>query len=817
MASQEKVRGKQYRMTPIASAVALTILGASLSAHAQEASTTAKTTQEQKASENKELKLETVVVTANRRIEKLGDVPMSITVVGEEDLKRNEVREFVDLINIAPALSISIGTQVGTNSINMRGIGTTSNNLGIEGDISVIVDDLPYAQPQQAFKDLSDAARIEVLKGPQSTMFGKSAIAGAIVVTTKPIGSGPMKANIRTFRTSDQEYRISSSISGRLTDDVGLRIFASKTNFPGSLTNLYDNSKTNGSGGKTFLAKLEWKISNDLSFLVSPYFDHTITTGNSVAVTSITPGDGNFLNKAYSAMSIAEVLKGITIGPYNRSTRIDAPTGLDATNRGVGMRFNYFFPDNSPLSGHSLASITSFNNYQSNDYRDNDSIDINSALYLPLISGKPAGVTLSPRINGHADTKTSTQEFRLTSPDIGSFRYLVGLWAARNTLDRDYLRGDPTIKATNYTNYVTTSGNLNHAIYSNASWEVAPKHTLTAGLRLNREISDYTFHTLDSLTSSGTSWVHTGELFYRAPQHTENATTGKLGYSYNIEPETMVYATVSTGNKGVAYDMTSGANNPKVFARLPLKAEKAESFEAGLKANLWNNRATLNAAIYRTKFTDYQTSSTERFSDGTSASILYSVPALLTRGFEVDGKVLLSRELLMNASIAYTKATILEWGQAPCFSGATDCTVPNVLVPGAFVRDAAGGSMPNAPKWKISMGGEYTMPLNVIPYKAAMNFQWRAQGNVKGNISQDPKRDRPGYGLFDLGLTFNSKSGGHKIGFGIKNVFDKHYAAGNNGGFLTFLPQSGSSITTTGWTPARDAFRYFTVRFDMEF
>ena len=137
-------------------------------------------------------KLEQVVVTANRRVEKLEDVPASISVLGEETLQRNNVRELVDIVNLSPALSISVGTQVGTNSINMRGIGTTSNNLGIEGDVAVLVDDIPYSQAQQAFKDASDVARVEVLKGPQSTLFGTSSIAGATSNSALNVSGSPL-------------------------------------------------------------------------------------------------------------------------------------------------------------------------------------------------------------------------------------------------------------------------------------------------------------------------------------------------------------------------------------------------------------------------------------------------------------------------------------------------------------------------------------------------------------------------------------------------------------------------------------------------
>jgi iron complex outermembrane receptor protein len=113
--------------------------------------------------------------------------------------------------------------------------------------------------------------------------------------------------------------------------------------------------------------------------------------------------------------------------------------------------------------GHLLTSITSVDNNLSNDFRDNDNIDLISTFYQVDASGKPSGIADSPMINGTTDSKTSTQEFRLTSPDNGAFRYLVGLWAARNTVYRTYYRGNAFVKETNFTNYLTDSGSLTHA------------------------------------------------------------------------------------------------------------------------------------------------------------------------------------------------------------------------------------------------------------------------------------------------------------------------------------------------------------------
>ena len=824
MTEKEHRGATRYRLTPMASAMTLIMLGAGWHLHAQ-AQQQAQEAPAAPAAPSAPAapaasaapQLETVVVSANRRIEKLENVPMSISVIGEESIQRNNVREFVDIVNLSPALSMSVGTQVGTNSINMRGIGTASNNLGIEGDIAVIVDDLPYVQAQQAFKDMSDVSRVEVLKGPQSTLFGKSAIAGAVVITTKPIGSGPMQGKVSVFDTSDHEYRASASLSGRLSDDVGLRLYASKTNFPGVLHNLTDDSRQNGSGAKSFIAKLQWKVTRDLDILITPHYDYSHATGNTAAITSIEPGVGYLYNKNYTALSNTAVLRGITPSEFNRDIRNDSPTGLNAADRSLGIRINYAFPDDTLLAGHTLTSISSVDKNTFNDFRDNDNIDLLSMYYQVDASGKPSGIAEKAEINGTGDNKTSTQEFRLTSPDTGPFRYLVGVWIARNTLYRTYLRGNPYVKETNYTNYVTSSGDLNRAIYANGNWDVTPRHSLSAGLRLSREANDYMFHTIDSLSSTAPTNVHSGDIQYTAPQHTENAVTGKVGYSFHFTPDVMAYGTVSTGNKGVAYDMTSGANNPNVFAHLPLASEKATSFEAGLKANLWNNRATLNAAIFQTRFRNYQTSATERFTDGSLASVLYSIPELQTRGFEADGTVLLSRALLLNASVAYTRATILDWTQGPCYSGATDCTVPSELVPGTFLRNVSGGTMPNAPKWKMSTGGEYTMPLPSVPYTTAVNFQIRSQARVTGAISQDPGLNRPGYGIVDLGASLAEKKGKYKLSIGVKNVFDKHYSAGNVGTFLNFKTASGGNIRSYGWQPARDAFRYATIRLDVLF
>jgi len=130
------------------------------------------------------LQLEEVLVTATKRSESLQTVPVAVTALTAGVLERGNARELGDLVKLSPGLTIAYGSQPGNFAISMRGIGTFSNGIAVESDVAVVVDDVPYGFQAAAFQDLIDVERVEVLRGPQSTLFGKSAIAGVLNITT---------------------------------------------------------------------------------------------------------------------------------------------------------------------------------------------------------------------------------------------------------------------------------------------------------------------------------------------------------------------------------------------------------------------------------------------------------------------------------------------------------------------------------------------------------------------------------------------------------------------------------------------------------
>ncbi len=809
-----------FVLTRIAASVLLALCGAATPTFAQQAAadTPASTagTDKDKDKERDKGRLESIVVTANKRVEKLEHVPLAISVLTDEMIERNNVRDIQDVINLSPALSITYGTTPANNGINMRGIGTTSIGIGVEADVAVIFDDIPIGMQVKAFSDLVDIQRIEILKGPQSTLFGKSAIAGAVYITTKPI-IGPMEGHASTFFTSDHEQRYAVSYGGEVSEHLGLRFAASDNDFPGNVTNLTTGSKVNGATGKTFMAKLSWHPTTNIDVDISPRWNRTSTNCCVLVLTSFTPVAGALLSNI-AQLPATTLLNGITPGPDNRNIRNDAFTGQDSTDKGGGVKATYNF-----ANGAQLAWIASLDKYEANDARDQDFVDVHTLLYYPFANSQPARVDAGYIQYGTFNVDSRTQELRLISPDAGPIRYVAGLWYARNVIDRHFIRGYNGIALTTPTQYFTSTYNINKAVYGQATWDFAKDYSLLGGLRYNREESGYAFQT--GAPPPG-DFVPTAT--FGSKGNTENATTGKLSLQRQLNKDMMVYAMGATGYKGLAYDLTSSLN-AATAAQQPVKSETARTAEIGFKGNFLGDRMTVNLAAFATRFRDYQQNS-GGYLPGTTTYVtrLNSVGGVQTRGVEMDLTALPMPDLLLNLSAAYTRATITEFPNAPCYNVAgspnggfnAECRLRDPAYGNQNVQDLAGGRMPNAPRVKVSFGGQYDINLPNLPVGAFVNGAVRYQSEVLTNLNQDPTLAAPAFTLVNLGLGIRDKADKYKVIFFVNNAFDKHYA---NTGFTGLgswsarAPNPVVNVTNTTWTPARDAFRYFGIRLDVRF
>jgi iron complex outermembrane receptor protein len=796
--------------------------------------------------------LETVVVTANKRIEKLESVPMAISVLSEAEITRNNIREMEDVIALTPSLTMASGTTAANNALFMRGIGTVSVGIGVESDVSVIIDDIPIAVQFQAFRDLADVSRIEVLKGPQSTLFGKSAVAGAINVVTKPI-SGPMVFKGSTYYTNDGEWRLGLSAGGNVSETFGLRVAANRSNMPGNFHNLTTGKDVNGSAGTTMMAKLSWRPTSSLSVDLMPHYNDQvnsrgvtavngfrITTGSAAAGTQVTnPAD---IKTAYlngnAQLPASVVLAGID--PYdsnNRNVRRDFPTGINSKTSGSGLKLSYTLPSDAVL-----MSISSYERYKANDYRDQDFTDV------PTIA-RPGSTTLT---EGNAqfgtyDIRSKTQEMRLVSPDQGNFRYVAGLWWARNEIDRHFIRGFCVAPAvcsassnSSPTNYYTDIYNVNKAVYGQASWEFVPTYTLVAGLRRNIEESGYNylrnFYT-DQLDRASFKPGPVGVDQFSSSGNMDHSVTGKLSLQKQINADWMVYAMAATGHKGTAYDVTSGLQAAAAF---PVAPERSQTLELGVKANLFNNRMSVAATAYNTEFFGYQQNvSFVLPNNPTIFTQLNSIPRIRTHGFELDTHVLVAPGFSLNGSLAYTLPTIEEWKNGPCYNDSTNVAVgttgfgENGSIVGrnrtcfpikagstTGIQDLSGGVFPGTPKLKANIGGNGDFKIPGMPFRGFINGNIRYQSDYQTTIANDPRTINQAYSIADLGFGIRDNADRYKLSFRVNNLFNRFYIPNANASGPTFRAGptgSSPSITVDSWVPPRDVFRFFSLRLDVKY
>lgn len=808
----------QPAVRPLALAVAVAMLSLGQASYAQQADAS------QPGAQQPTPGLETVVVTANKRVEKLENVPMSISVIGEELLTRNNVRDLEDIIDLSPSLSKTQADNPANTGLNMRGIGTQSIGIGVEPDVAVIVDDIPIGMQVQAFRDLTDVARVEILKGPQSTLFGKSAIAGAINIVTKPI-SGPVTTRTSVLYSSDKEWRLGASVGGRINDQFAFRVAASNNDFPGVVNNLTTGGKVNGSRGKTFLAKLQWTPIDDVSVEFSPRYNYTRTDCCVVVLTGTTGTNvQNGLLNNQPAFPISKVLDGISPTPDNLNIRNDTFTGQASTTRGAGLRVNWDLPN-----GAALTSITSTDRYHANDSRDQDFTDMPVMLYYPVTgTNLPAGINAGSEQHGRFDVVSRTQEIRLTSNDQDPFRYVVGLWYGKNNLARYFKRGENGLGSTSPTEFYGDTYNINKAVYGQGSWEFIPANTLTAGLRLNQQESGFHFNGTGNPSKlpfgSGFQSVNR----FASVGNKDRAVTGKLSLQHQFTRGLMGYVSASTGYKGQAYDITSSLS-ALTAAQQPVKPETARSYEIGMKGNFFANRLTVAATAFHSRFKDYQQNSGSYIPD----TLIYqtrlnSLPGVQTKGLELDVNALVTSNLLVNAFFAYTDATIIEFKNAQCYqvpdssNGGFNagCILKNPLYGNQNTNDVSGGRMPWAPRRKASVNAKYDIRLPQRSFDAFVTGTVNYASDMVTNLDQNPVNYVQPTTYLNAGFGFRDKAGRGALTFRINNLLDRHYMS-NRSVQLANFNASGvnppATVTTTTWTPLRNAFRSISARFDMKF
>ncbi len=721
-------------------------------------------------------KLDEVVVTAQKRSENVQQVPVSMTVVRTEQLTSAGVHNFQDLSNVAPSLTVTGGGTGQNSSVLMRGIGAQSFSYLTEPDVAIVIDDIPVASQSQAFTNLSDVAQIEVLRGPQTTLFGKSASAGLVSITTQS-PTRILSGRVAASATDDGEETVDATVSGPISDTLAYRLTASLDDYRGNQKNIYNGHWLNGEDLYNLRGKLHWTPTSKLTVdLGASYINAWGSLGIPFTPVYVQPGSTLY------GISASTAFAGLNINRGNSSLIND----LDSTmNYAIGQGSLKIAYDAGPVT---LLSITGDSDYVTNSLNDFDGTASNVV-----------GLATNGALNGSQyqyfteNTRQVSQEFRAVSGP-GAFRYVAGLWYANKTDYYNTIRGPFYASNRAYANYFANDTSTQYAAFGQSEWDFAPKFTLVTGVRYG--IEDISF----GLTNIPKGYVMSGS-------HSQGAPTGKVSLEYRPISNINLFGSYTRGYKGETYDLSSSLT-PAVAARGPVKAENSNNFEVGAKTQFFDRRLTLNLTAFDADYYNFQAQTIlPTFGAG---FILSNVGQVETRGLELDGSWRATSALTVSFGGAYLDAFIKDFPDGQCYylqTAAQGCVTTSL---GSFTN-LAGKRLPNAPKWKGNIDAQYTTTLGNTGFDAILNGSVRYQSLINYSLSSDPVTVQPGFGILNLGAAIQPTQSAHyRIGLFVNNVFDTHYYAG-------FTDSSAISLPNLQAHLPRDFRRYAGVRASYEF
>jgi iron complex outermembrane receptor protein len=696
--------------------------------------------------------LEEVIVTARKREQSLQDVSVAVTALSATMLTDGQI------FTCNPRQS----------SFNIRGVGTQSFSTGVEPSVSTMLDGVVMGRSGAAFMQLLDVQRVEVLRGPQGTLFGKNSSAGVVhIITEDPADEFEGEAMLGL--ADGDEYRGGVSVSGPISDQLGYRLTANGTDMDGWVKNYYNGDDLNNRDEWSVRGKLRWNPTDTLEFKwASDYSDMNCDcTANTIR--SMEPFGGNDAQ----IQGILDDLAPVQPGDENNDTNVNGDVYNKWDSWGHSLEVNW------DIGEFTLTSITAYREYSVDASTDDD--------YQPT-------TVLGFEQAGSTDQDQTTQELRLTSPAGERLNYVLGLFYFDQTVDRQFVRGFELVADLPGVGVSTFSVDTeNWAAFGEATYSFSDRWRLIAGVRYTDDQLDFEFErVVEGLPSALPQPVE------KTPGGTsEDDTSGKLALEWDYNDDGMLYLSYAQGYKGPAYDVTFGTD-PTTLE--PVDPETAEAWELGLKSNWFDNRLRFNVAVFSTEYDDFQG---QAFIDPdgpsgcppedpncnpdneTGSFALVNAGKVESEGVEIDFMAQVTQDLRIFGGVAFIDATIDEYPGGPCsfgqvFRDENGCAADST-------QDLSGGDMPFSPDWKLSLTAQYTWELPTS-YDLILQSSLRAQDDILFGLSQDEYTEYSSYEIVDVSAKLADRENRWEATLYVKNVFDEFYITGIGSLPGAFLP-----------------------------
>ena len=702
--------------------------------------------------------IEEIIVTATKREESLQTVPVAVSVLSGTQLQQANLNAMESISTQIPTVNFRANASNKDTALFIRGVGTITTSQGAEPSVSTVVDGVVFGRAGMATMDLMDVARLEVLRGPQGTLFGKNASAGVINIVSKPIAD-ETEGFVDLGWYEGNERRIRAGVSGGLTDSVKGSLNAMYGEFDGVVRNTFLDEDVQGYDRKGVRGKLEIAASDNVDIaLIADYMKSEDTN---------TRGPWYLPNAAVRA-AIAPIEPGVE----NRDVSTNVLERVDDENWGLSAQIDW------DVALGTVTSITAYRAWDNTQYQD---IDGTAQVYNQIAQLGDKGVV---------EYNQFSQELRLASPGGKFFDYVLGVFYYDSESDEVYRRDRVQCNGTlpNLPNGLTpcaavTQG-YGEAKYGSelTSWSIFGEGTFNftdqwrgiLGLRYTGD--DLSFHH----ERFSTFPVFVGGIRPTKAlvngQTDESGMSGRIGLQYDITDDVMTYVTYSQGYKGPAFNVFF---NLQSFDEAPLSNETSDSWEIGLKSMLFDNRLRLNIALFDTQFEGYQANYGDLVG-GVPVTRLINAGDVSTQGVEVDFEALITENFSLFGALAYTDAKVDKF----------NC--PPGSVPGTATCPALNGEqLPFAPEWKVTIGANYGVDVG-SDMRLDFGLNYRYQDDTRYDLALNtPTADyiEPSWSVLDGSIALSPGSERWRVALLGKNLTDESYSTNRLNGVQRGVPR----------------------------
>ncbi|KAF2337711.1 TonB-dependent receptor [Flavobacterium ginsenosidimutans] len=740
-----------------------------------------------------ENKLVEVVVSSRRRIEKVQDVPIAVSVVTGKQAEAagafnvNRIKELVPSVQLYSSNPRNTG-------INIRSLGSPFGltNDGIDPGVGFYVDGVYYARPAATTLDFIDVEQIEVLRGPQGSLFGKNTTSGAFNITSRK----PSFTTGADFELSYGNYaflQAKASVTGALGKKVAGRLSFSGTQRDGLIDNVATGRPTNTLNNQGFRGQLLWTPTENTNVT----FAGDLTTQRPDGYAQVVAGVAPTKRAAYRQFDaiIADLNYQLpSLNAFDRKIDHDTPWRSGQDLGGVSLNVD------TKIGGGTLTSTTAwrFWNWDPSNDRDFTGLQVlaksqnptrqtqitQEVRYAGQLTSKISGVAGVFFIDQTSQTdgteESGDAQWRFSQSSTSS------LWATPGLFEGYGIHTDARIRASSA------------AVFGQLDWAITNRFHILPGLRYNFDKKDASYsrktygglQTTDPALLALKKSVYSDQAFDSDTDNTDFS--GNLTLTYKASDKINAYATFAKSYKPVGVNVaglpTNSSGQPMTELAV-VKPEKVYHYEVGVKTSPFKN-SILNLTLFNTDIKDFQTN-VQAAELGVNRGYLANADKVRVRGAELDASFVINSHVTINGAATYTDGKYVKFTNAPLPLEETGLTVDGVQV---AYKDVSGTDLPGASRWAGSLGGELSDHAKFFGNAGKIFFA--ADGYARSEFSSSPSASKylvvQGYAIFNARLGFRA-SQGLSIQIWGRNLFNKDYyeqllpASGNTGQYAGVL------------------------------